>query len=61
MQILKDFNKRATLPARLFYRIQRHIKNKQNQKKFEASEKLLSDLPLSLRDAIVSKTHGEVF
>ena len=61
MEILRHFNKKNKLPHRLFNRIQRHLKNMQIQKKFEASEQLLGELPVSLRDEIVSKTHGEVF
>ena len=44
----------------MYYRIKRHIENNAIQKKYLDSEKLLSELPLKLRDQIVSKTHGEV-
>jgi len=31
------------------------------QQKYQDSEKLLSELPINLRDQVIAKTHGEVF
>lgn len=61
IEILKNFNTRANLSSRLYHRIVRHLQNQQIQNKFAASEKLLAELPINLRDQIVNKTHGEVF
>jgi hypothetical protein len=60
LDTLKKFQQKAKIPQNLYYRIKRHIENNAIQKKYHDSEKLLSELPLKLRDQIVSKTHGEV-
>ena len=61
LETLKKFQQTNKIPNRLFYRIKRHIENHQIQQKYQNSEKLLSELPIHLRDQVINRTHGEVF
>ena len=49
------------MPSRLFYKIKRHLENNSKAaNNFASNDKLLNDLPLSLRSQIISCTHGEI-
>mmetsp|Transcript_21884 Transcript_21884/g.33954 ORF Transcript_21884/g.33954 Transcript_21884/m.33954 type:complete len:317 (+) Transcript_21884:863-1813(+) len=61
LDTLKKFQQTTKIPNRLYYRIKRHIENNQIQKKYNDSEVLLQELPIYLRDQVLTKTHGEVF
>jgi hypothetical protein len=61
LETLKKFSQTSKIPNRLFYRIKRHLENSQMQQKYQDSEKLLTELPINLRDQVIAKTHGEVF
>jgi len=43
------------------FRIRRHLENNnKNQNNLQEQEKLLNDLPASLRSEVVKHTHGEI-
>jgi CRP-like cAMP-binding protein len=59
--VLRDFRKRTNMSSKLFMKIKRHLEtNARSENNFEDEEKLLKDLPQSLRKPIFQKTHGEV-
>mmetsp|Transcript_24313 Transcript_24313/g.23924 ORF Transcript_24313/g.23924 Transcript_24313/m.23924 type:complete len:481 (+) Transcript_24313:722-2164(+) len=59
--ILNKFAISSNLPPNLIYRIKRHLEyNNKHQNNLEEQEKLLNDLPASLRSEVVSHTHGEI-
>lgn len=60
LETLKKFAKNSKLPATLYNRIKKFIENSALQKKYQESEKLLSDLPKDLREKVVARTHGDV-
>lgn len=60
LETLKKFAKNSKLPTALFNRIKKNIENSALQKKYQESEKLLSELPKDLREKVVAKTHGDV-
>lgn len=50
LSMLKDFKKRTKMPNRLFLKIKRHLENNSKAaNNFFLQDKLLNDLPLSLR------------
>ena len=58
--ILKELKSRTKMPTSLFQKIKRHLeKNQESNINFSEQEKLLQDLPQTLRTQIISKTHGK--
>ena len=50
LAVLKEFKKRTRMPNRLFLKIKRHLENNSKTENSSAlQDKLLNDLPLSLR------------
>jgi predicted transcriptional regulator len=61
LNILNEFAKRTKLPLSVLYKIRRHLENNhKHQNNLEDQEKLLNDLPASLRSEVVSHTHGSI-
>ena len=59
--ILKEFRKRTQIPSRLFQKIKRHLENNSRAaNNFSLQDKLLNDLPQSLRAQVIACTHGEI-
>ena len=59
--ILKELRIRTKMPTLLFQKIKRHLeKNQESNTNFAEQEKLLVDLPQTLRSQIISCTHGEI-
>jgi hypothetical protein len=50
LETLKKFSKNSKLPNTLYNRIKKNIENSALQKKYQESEKLLSELPKDLRE-----------
>lgn len=61
LDTLKKFETSSKLPKALYIRIKRHIENTKEQKKFTDSGKFLNEIPPFMRDAVVAKTHSQVF
>lgn len=61
LAVLKEFKKRTQMPNRLFLKIKRHIENNsKTESHSQQMDKLLNDLPLSLRSQVIACTHGEI-
>lgn len=61
LSILKEFKKRTKMNNRLFLKIKRHLENNSKAvNNFILQDKLLNDLPLSLRSQVIACTHGEI-
>jgi potassium channel len=61
ISILKEFKKRTRMPNRLFVKIKRHLENNSKaSNNFTLQDKLLNDLPLSLRSQVIACTHGMI-
>jgi len=59
--VLKEFKKRTKMPNSLFLKIKRHLENNSKAANtFALQDKLLNDLPLSLRSQVIACTHGEI-
>lgn len=61
LNTLQEFTKRTTMPQSLYIKIRKHLEsNSKFTSTVDHQEKLLHELPSSLRSEVIKHTHGEI-
>lgn len=61
LNTLSEFSKRTNMPENLVFKIKQHLEsNSKFSSTLDHQEKLLNELPASLRSEVITHTHGEI-